>query len=133
LGLVSGGQAVPTSIGLPPLWTVGAAESFSPPASGRMALFSIAIDVSAVLPALPVVVFDAVLQLVSGFAPAGALVCDNAGVTANNPARAVAMKRLCILSLCEIQLKQSDPNVRVPRLFLSGRLLARRRMVRHPG
>jgi hypothetical protein len=73
------------------------------------------------------------LLLVSGFAPAGAPVCDNAGVTANNPARAVAMKRLSIFSLCEIRLKQSDANVRLPRLFLSGWLLARRRVVRHPG
>jgi hypothetical protein len=86
---------------LPSLCIVGAAEVPSPPASGRIALFSIAIDVSAVLPALPVVVFDVVLQLVSGFALAGALVCDSAGVTASNPAMTVAMKGLCILSLCE--------------------------------
>jgi hypothetical protein len=66
-----------------------------------MALFSIAIDVSAVLPALPVVVFDAAVQLVSDLALAGAWVCDNAGVIANNPATTGAMKRMCILNLCE--------------------------------
>jgi hypothetical protein len=98
---LSGGQSFCTVIGLPSFWTVGAADFFSPSASGRTALFSIAMDVSDVLPALPVVVFDAVLQLVSGFSLVGALVCDSAGVAANNPARAATIKRLYILSLCE--------------------------------
>jgi hypothetical protein len=43
-GFESGGQSGRTSIGLPPLCTVGAAELACPPADGRMALFSIAIE-----------------------------------------------------------------------------------------
>jgi hypothetical protein len=41
--LESGGQSVRTSIGLPPLCTVGAAE-LAPPASGKIALFSTAME-----------------------------------------------------------------------------------------
>jgi hypothetical protein len=84
-----------------------------------MALFSIDMDVPAALPALPVVVFDGALQLVSGFSLAGALLCDSAGVAANNPAIAAAMKRPCILNLCAKGLSELNPNVRVPQLFLS--------------
>jgi hypothetical protein len=47
------------------------------------------------------------------------LVCDSAGVAANNPARAAAMKRRCILNLCAKGLSELNPNVRVAQLFLS--------------
>src|SRR4051794_38406124 len=51
-------------MGLSPLCTVGAAE-FEPPASGRTALFSIAMEFDVFSLALPVVAEDDVVQLVS--------------------------------------------------------------------
>src|SRR5262249_48375679 len=93
--LVSGGQSGRTSIGLPSLCTVGAAEPACPPADGRMALFSIAVE-SGVLSALPVGgADDAVLQLVSGLSllggwiPGALFASDD--VTTTTPARAVTM------------------------------------------
>ena len=59
-------------MGLPPLCTVGAAE-FEPPASGRIALFSIAKEFDVFSPALPDVVADDVVQLVSCFSLDGVL------------------------------------------------------------
>src|ERR1700704_6380683 len=67
LGLESGGHSVRTSMGLPPLCTVGAAE-FEPPASGRIAPFSIAMEFDVFSSALPEVAADDVVQLVLLFA-----------------------------------------------------------------
>jgi hypothetical protein len=55
---------------LPPLWTVGAAE-FVPPASGKIALFSIAIELEVFSLSLPDVAVDDVVQLVSCFSLEG--------------------------------------------------------------
>jgi hypothetical protein len=59
-------------MGLPPLCTVGAAE-FEPPASGRIALFSNAKEFDVFSPALPEIVADDVVQLVSCFSLDGVL------------------------------------------------------------
>ncbi len=81
-----------TSIGLPPLCTVGAAE-FEPPASGRTALFSIAMEFDVFSPALPVVAAGDVVQLVSGFAFDDVVDCAPAAPTTANPAIIAAAKR----------------------------------------
>ena len=65
---------------LPSLCTVGAAESV-PPASGRIALFSIAMEFDFLSPALPVVAADEVVQLVSGLSPDGVVDCAAAAPT----------------------------------------------------
>jgi hypothetical protein len=96
-GLESGGQSGRTSRGLPPLCTVGAAE-FEPPASGRTALFSTAIELDVRSPALPEVAAEEVVQLVSCFSLDGAVDCATAGPTTNEPARTAAATRLIILS-----------------------------------
>jgi hypothetical protein len=70
-GLVSGGQSERTSIGLPPLCTVGAAE-LAPPASGKIALFSTAMEFDVFLSPLPDVAALEVVQLVSDFSLDGA-------------------------------------------------------------
>ena len=57
-------------MGLPPLCTVGAAE-FLPPASGKIALFSIAIELEVFSSPLPDVAVDDVVQLVSCFSLEG--------------------------------------------------------------
>ena len=67
-GLESGGQSGLTFSGLPPLCTVGAAE-LAPPASGRTALFSIAIEFDVFSSPWPEVAAGEVVQLVSGFCP----------------------------------------------------------------
>ena len=72
LRLESGGQSGPTFIGLPPLCTVGAAES-APPASGRTALFPTAIEFAVFSSPLPVVAAGEVVQAVSGFSPDAAV------------------------------------------------------------
>ena len=53
-------------MGLPPLCTVGAAE-LAPPASGRTALFSTAIEFDVFSSPWPEVAAGEVVQLVSGF------------------------------------------------------------------
>jgi hypothetical protein len=63
-GFESGGQSERTSMDLPSLWTVGAAD-FLPPASGKIALFSIAIELEVFSLPLPEVSVDDVVQLVS--------------------------------------------------------------------
>jgi hypothetical protein len=63
--LESGGQSLATCIGFSPLCTVGAAE-LEPPASGRIALFSTAIEFDVFSSPWPEV---AAVQLVSGFCP----------------------------------------------------------------
>jgi hypothetical protein len=92
LGLESGGQSARISIGLPPLCTVGAAE-LAPPASGRIALFSTAMEFDVFSAALPVVAADDVVQLVSGFALEGVADCAAAAPAASNPANTAAVRR----------------------------------------
>lgn len=79
-------------MGLPPLCTVGAAE-FEPPASGRIALFSTAMEFDVFSAALPDVADDEVVQLVSGLAPDGAAVCAAAVPANTNPAKTVTATR----------------------------------------
>ncbi|HMH73470.1 MAG TPA: hypothetical protein VK554_14335, partial [Bradyrhizobium sp.] len=81
----SGGHSERTSMGLPPLCTVGAAD-FEPPASGTIALFSIAMEFDVFSPALPVVAAGDVVQFVSGFSLDGVVDCAAAAPTTNNPA-----------------------------------------------
>jgi hypothetical protein len=97
LGLESGGQSLLTTKGLPPLCTVGAAE-FAPPASGRIALFSTAIEFDVFSSPLPEVAAPVVVQLVSGFWPEGVVDCANAGPTTNVPTRIAAAARIIFIS-----------------------------------
>jgi hypothetical protein len=99
---------------LPPLCTVGAAE-FDPPASGRIALFSIATEFDVFSPALPVVAADDVVQLVSGLSGDGAVDCANAAPATNDPAKITAAMRAIILISRERKnrlLKSRELNVR---------------------
>jgi hypothetical protein len=73
-------------MGLPPLCTVGAAE-FEPPASGRIALFSIATEFDVFSSALPEVASDDVVQLVSCFSLDGVVDCATAAPATTNPAK----------------------------------------------
>jgi hypothetical protein len=73
-------------MGFPPLCTVGAAE-FEPPASGRIALFSIAMEFEVFSPALPEVAVDDVVQLVSCFSLEGAVDWATAVPATTNPAK----------------------------------------------
>lgn len=98
---VSGGQSVRTSIGLPSLCTVGAAELECPPASGKTALFSIAIDVLAVRVAGCAV--DDVgfgLQLVSGLLLPAAGAWAKLGNVAKIVARPAAMSAVRMCNPC---------------------------------
>jgi hypothetical protein len=79
-------------MGLPPLCTVGAAE-FEPPASGKIALFSIAMEFDVFSSALPVVAAGDVVQLVSGFSLDGVVDCAAAAPTNNDPANIAAAAR----------------------------------------
>jgi hypothetical protein len=83
-------------MGLPPLCTVGAAE-FAPPASGRIALFSIAMEFDVFSSALPAVAAGDVVQLVSGFALDGVVDCAAAAPANNDPAKIAAAIRPIIL------------------------------------
>jgi hypothetical protein len=85
-------------MGLPPLCTVGAAD-FEPPASGRTALFSTAMEFDVLSPPLPDVAAVEVVQLVSCFSLDGAVDWATAGPTTNDPAKIAAPTRLIILSL----------------------------------
>jgi hypothetical protein len=91
-GLESGGQSLRTSIGLPPLCTVGAAE-FEPPASGKIALFSTAIEFDVFSSPLPAVAAGDVVQLVSGLSLDCADGCANRGPAINDPAKTAATRR----------------------------------------
>jgi hypothetical protein len=75
---------------------VGAAE-FDPPASGRIALFSIATEFDVFSLALPVIAADDVVQLVSAFSGDGAAVCANATPATIEPAKIPAAMRAIIL------------------------------------
>jgi len=87
--LESGGHSGRTSMGFSPLCTVGAAE-FEPPASGRIALFSIAMEFDVFSLALPVVAEGDVVQLVSCFWLDGAVDCAAAGPTINDARKTTA-------------------------------------------
>jgi hypothetical protein len=110
-GFESGGHSEPTSIGLPPLCTVGAAE-LAPPASGRIALFSIAAEFDVVSPALPVVAADDVVQLVSGLSRDGAVDCANAVPATNDPAKIAAAMRAIIFISRARKIAFSNPGSR---------------------
>jgi hypothetical protein len=92
-GLESGGHSGRTAMGLPPSCTVGAAELDSPPASGKTALFSIAMEFDCFSPALPVVTGE-VVQFVSGFAFDCVEVWARAGPATNDPMKIAAATRI---------------------------------------
>jgi hypothetical protein len=104
--LESGGHSGRTSIGLPPLCTVGAAE-FEPPASGRIALFSIAMEFDVFSPALPVVADDEVVQLDSGFSRGGVVDCAATAPTVNEPAKITIAQRIIFISRDRKSLSQN--------------------------
>jgi hypothetical protein len=89
--LESGGQSLATCIGLSPLCTVGAAE-LAPPASGRIALFSTAIEFDVFSSPWPEVAAGDVVQLVSGFG-AVAAGCAIVAPAINEVARTAAAMR----------------------------------------
>jgi hypothetical protein len=93
-------------MGFAPLCTVGAAE-FEPPASGRTALFSIAMEFDVFSSPLPEVAAGDVVQFVSGFSPDGVVVCATAATAANEAARIAAARREIILT-SENWLSQID-------------------------
>jgi hypothetical protein len=99
-GLESGGQSGRTSMGLPPLCTVGAAE-FEPPASGRIALFSTAMEFDVLSLPLPDVAAGEVVQLVSCFSLDGVVDWATAGPTISDTAKIAAPIGLIILSLSQ--------------------------------
>ena len=66
---------------------MGAAE-LEPPASGRTALFSIAMEFDVFSPPLPEVAAGDVVQLVSGFSPGGVVVCATAAPACSLPQHA---------------------------------------------
>jgi len=104
LGLESGGHSERTSKGLPPLCTVGAAE-FEPPASGRIALFSIAIEFDVSSPAFPEVALDEVVQLVSCFSlDEGATDWPTAAPATTNPTKIATLLLLPSLSQATVPL-----------------------------
>jgi len=96
-GLESGGQSGRASMGFSPLCTVGAAD-FEPPASGRTALFSTAMEFDVLSSALPDVAAVEVVQLVSCFSLDGVVDCASAGPTTNDPKTIAAPTRLIIFS-----------------------------------
>jgi len=90
--LESGGQSVRTSIGLPPLCTVGAAE-LAPPASGKIALFSTAMEFDVFSTPLPEFAAGDVVQLVSVFTFGAAGGSANAAAAINGPEKIAARMR----------------------------------------
>jgi hypothetical protein len=97
LGFESGGQSGLTFNGLPPLCTVGAAES-APPASGSTALFPTAIELAVFSSPLPVVAAGDVVQAVSGLSPDAPVDWAAAPLTLNSPARIAAATRVIVIS-----------------------------------
>jgi hypothetical protein len=106
-GLESGGQSGRATRGLPPLCTVGAAE-FAPPASGRTALFSTAIEFVVFSSPLPDVADPVVVQLVSGFSLEGVVDCAAAGPMINVPMRIAVAARSIFVSMTENRLLNSN-------------------------
>jgi hypothetical protein len=84
-------------MGLSPLCTVGAAE-LAPPASGRIALFSTAIEFDVFSSPCPEVAEPVVVQLVSGFSLDGIVDCAAAGPMTNDPTRIAAAARIILIS-----------------------------------
>ena len=112
-GLESGGQSARASIGLPPLCTVGAAE-FEPPASGRTALFSTAMEFDVFSLPLPDVAAEEVVQLVSCFSLDGVVDWATPGPTSNQPAKIAAPMRLIILCLANEKIVFVNHEQNVP-------------------
>ena len=92
-------------MGFPPLCTVGAAE-FAPPASGTIALFSIAIEFDVFSSPLPVVAAGDVVQLVSCFSLDGLVVWAFADATTNDAAMTAVAKRIIFISRDRKQIVQ---------------------------
>jgi len=111
--LASGGQSGRASRGLPPLCTVGAAE-LEPPASGRTALFSAAMEFDVFSLPLPDVAAGEVVQLVSCFSLDGAVDWATAGPITNHPATIVAPTRLIIFPLANETIVFVNPRQNVP-------------------
>jgi hypothetical protein len=84
---------------------LGAAE-LAPPASGRIALFSTAIEFDVFSSPLPEVAAPVVVQLVSGFWLEGVVDCANAGPTTNVPTRIAAAVRIMLISCSRKRLFQ---------------------------
>ncbi|MCX7307344.1 MAG: hypothetical protein NTZ72_05100 [Afipia sp.] len=76
---------------------MGAAE-FAPPASGTIALFSIAIEFDVFSSPLPVVAAGDVVQLVSCFSLDGLVVWAFADATTNDAAMTAVAKRIIFIS-----------------------------------
>jgi hypothetical protein len=113
-------------MGLPPLCTVGAAD-FEPPASGRTALFSTAMEFDVLSPALPDVAAVEVVQLVSCFSLDAAVDWATAGPTTNDPAKIAAPTRLIILFLPKRKDDVHKPRAERSRVTKgSGSILLRR-------
>src|SRR5258708_35520437 len=93
-----GGRPGRVCMVLLPLCTVGAAE-FEPPASGRTALFSTAMEFNVLSLPLPDVAAEEVVQLVSCFSLDGVVDWATAGPTSNEAAKTAAPMDLTILSL----------------------------------
>jgi hypothetical protein len=87
-------------MGLSPLCTVGAAE-FAPPASGRIALFSTAIEFDVFSSPLPDVADPVVVQLVSGFSLEGVVDCACAVPAIRTPTRTAEAARNIFVSRSE--------------------------------
>jgi hypothetical protein len=94
-------------MGLSPLCTVGAAE-FEPPASGRTALFSIAIEFDVFSLARPVVAEREVVQLVSCFWLDGVVDCAAAGPTTNDATKTTAAMRHTMFTPVEQKFFQME-------------------------
>src|SRR5450759_1894862 len=116
LDFESGGHSVRTAMGLRPLCTVGAAE-FEPPASGRIALFSIAMEFDVFSPALPEVVADDVVQLVSCFSLDGAVDWATAAPATTNPAKIATANRSIIIISRQRKIIFSNPKQNVSPRF----------------
>jgi hypothetical protein len=95
--LESGGQSGLALIGLPPLCTVGAAES-APPASGKTALFPTAMEFDVFSSPLPDVAAGDVVQAVSGLLPDGAVDWAAAVPALNAPTIIAAATRIILVS-----------------------------------
>jgi hypothetical protein len=106
-----------TCIGFPPLCTVGAAE-LEPPASGRIALFSTAIEFDVFSSPWPEVAAGEVVQLVSGFCPVVAG-CAMAAPVSEAARTATAIRSSTQTSgECELVFSRSaGPNVATQRWF----------------
>src|SRR5260221_14484291 len=90
-----GGTGGRLSLGLLPFFLVGAPDS-NPPASGRTALFSTAMEFNVLSLPLPDVAAEEVVQLVSCFSLDGVVDWATAGPTSNEAAKTATPMRLII-------------------------------------